>query len=510
MEKNRIILFYPKPAPRGENLVPLNLMAIARMLDPKLYEVEIINATVEKNSMHKVLNKAKEGNLLCIGVTSMTGYQIRDALRLTGQVKKHFPHIPIIWGGYHPTILPLETIKDPTVDIVVRGQGELIFRELVERFSNDFSLDDVQGIVYKTKEGKIKNNPDRPFTDLNEFPILPWHLVDTHYTIEDQRWGRMIDYYTSQGCPFNCGFCAEPAFCKRQWTGLDAERVVNEIKMLKGKYSLDAIIIRDSNFFVNKERVRKICEGLIREKLLIKLVGVNARVDTLLSYEDELWELLYSAGVRELLVGAESGSQAVLDLINKGIEVEDTLRFFAKATQHNFRVSVSLMSGLPGINHKEEFVSTLNLIDKILKKNYYGVSECYIFHYIPYPGSSLYELSKRYGFEPPLSLKGWSRMNLFYPKASWIEKECRKYVNYLSLYILRRLTNPYQPTNRIVKLAYSKFIDPVLRWRWRHRYFNFFFERYLINTFNYLGGLMARLRRQINHFKLKRRTSRVF
>ena len=116
----------------GENLLPLNLMAIARMLDSKQYDIKIINATVENDYVDTILNEMKQGNVLCLGVTSMTGYQIHDALKVTKTVKRYFSDVPIIWGGYHPTLLPKETLMDDSVDIVVRGQGEITFKLLIE------------------------------------------------------------------------------------------------------------------------------------------------------------------------------------------------------------------------------------------------------------------------------------------------------------------------------------------------------------------------------------------
>jgi len=497
MDKNRVVLFYPSPSKNAVNLIPLNLMAIARMLDPEFYKVEIVNATVEKNYISRILNKAEKGNLLCLGVTCMTGYQIHDALKVAKKVKRCFPHIPIVWGGYHPTILSIETIRESVVDIVVKGQGELTFRELIERLSNNLPFEDVSGIVYKTKDGRVRENVDRPMVDLNRFPPLPWNLIDgDRYKRFDPRWKVTMDYYTSQGCPFSCKFCAEPMFCKHRWVSLNAERVVKEIKMLKKEFNVDAITIRDSNFFVDKRRVKKICEGLIREKVGVRLIGVNGRIDTLLSYEHKMWDLLYSAGFRELLIGAESGDQTVLDMLDKKITVRDIFLFSEKATHYNFKIWVSLMVGLPGRDNKEEFRSTFNLIDHLMRKSYQAISEVHVFKYTPYPGSALYDIAKEYGFIPPRSIEGWSSMGLFHERTFGTDKNYSRYVSYLTFYVLPRLIDPYKHKNSMVRLMFKKLIDPIFRWRWQNRCFDFFVERYLIDMLNYIGALKYKLMRK--------------
>jgi len=495
MQRNKIILFYPKPEMYGENLLPLNLMAIARMLDSKQYDIKIINATVENDYVDTILNEMKQGNVLCLGVTSMTGYQIHDALKVTKTVKRYFSDVPIIWGGYHPTLLPKETLMDDSVDIVVRGQGEITFKLLIENLFDKKSLDEISGISYKTAEGEVRHNPDRPFEDLNKFPSLPWQFVDDCYVKKDAQWGRTIEYFTSQGCPFNCGFCAEKIFANKQWVSLSSERVVNEIEMLKNKYSLDAIIVRDSNFFVSKNRVKNICEDIIKRKIQIKFIAVNARIDTLLGYNDEMLKLIYAAGFRDLLIGVESGSQKVLDMIDKRIKVSDTLEFFKKISQYNFSIFASLMIGLPGIDSKEEFEDTLDLLDQMLLYSRKGVSNSYIFHYTPYPGSFLYKRAIQYGFIAPDSLEQWSKMNLYNRKSPWVSSQYKKYVNYLSLYVLRRFFYPVQSRTHLIRLLYDKIIDPVFMWRWKHRYFDFFFEKQIIDSINFMGRLMLKFKK---------------
>ena len=228
----------------------------------------------------------------------------------------------------------------------------------------------------------------------------------------------------------------------------------------------------------------------------VRLIGVNARIDTLLSYEHKMWDLLYSAGFRELLIGAESGDQTVLDMLDKKITVRDIFLFSEKATHYNFKIWVSLMVGLPGRDNKEEFRSTFNLIDHLMRKSYQAISEVHVFKYTPYPGSALYDIAKEYGFIPPRSIEGWSSMGLFHERTFGTDKNYSRYVGYLTFYVLPRLIDPYKHKNSMVRLMFKKLIDPIFRWRWQNRCFDFFVERYLIDMLNYIGALKYKLMRK--------------
>ncbi len=492
-EKNIVLLIYPSPFPRARNLVPLNLLAIARMLDPEVYKVIIVNSTEDSdyNYFEKYLRSSTD-RAVCVGITAMTGYQIKDAIKIAKWIKKAHPNLPIVWGGYHPTILPLETVQDPNVDIVVIGQGEVTFKEVVERLSKGLPLKDVRGIVFKDNDRKIVQNLDRPLEDLNNFPPLSttFNLIDRNI-LEQENMGRTMTYFTSQGCPYNCKFCAENIFSKRRWVPLDAQRVVDEIEEIITYFNVDNIRIVDNNFFANKKRVRDISEGIIKKGLKINLIKLNGRVDNLLTYEDDLWKLMYRAGIREILIGAESGDQEFLDLINKKIRVEDTVRLVEKASLNGMKVWVSLMTGIPSINQKKEFKNTINLVDKLVSLDS-DISVCQIFNYTPYPGSELFETSKQQGFNPPKSLEEWAKIDLHNFQAPWISKKYSRYANNLALYMFPRLFSPIKPKNSIVILIYG-ILDKIIQLRWRYKFFDFFFEKYIFDSIDYLRRLKTGL-----------------
>ncbi len=489
MPNGKVILFYPTPVPNAKKSLPLNLLAISRVLDRNRYQVVMVNATVDSDFIEKITGNVRDG-ALCVGITAMTGFQIREGLKIARLVKSLSPDTPIIWGGYHPSILPVETLSDPSVDIVIKGQGESAFREVVEALANKLPLESIEGISFK-KDGELKDNPPRKFQKLDEFPALPWDMIDSgRYTNFDPKWGRFLAYYSSQGCPFECGFCAETVFCRRQWVALSAERTVDEIASIVNKYGVQSILLRDSNFFVDKNRVLKICGLLTERGIRVIFFGVNARVDALLTYSDNEWELMRRAGFRELLIGAESGDQSVLDLIKKKNTVEDTFKLFQLASKHQFNLWVSLMIGLPGQDPKKEFDATISLLDRMFSSGASCVTDAYIFTYTPYPGSDLYGRAVKYGFKPPASLEEWSSMDLYAYKNPWLPRKYSRYASAVSLYILRRFFK--KPDDFFLRKWFYALIDPVFRWRWKSRYFGFFIEKYIIDAVQFVMNILRK------------------
>ena len=150
----------------------------------------------------------------------MTGFQIFDGLKTAKAFKKKYPKIPIIWGGWHPSILPLETVKNKYVDIIVRGQGDVTFTQLVHTLQDQKDLENIKGLTFKRGK-KIVSTPDREPTKLSLQPPLPYHLVDISRCTLNTEYGlKTIPYISSYGCPHRCAFCVEQIVNKRSWTAV--------------------------------------------------------------------------------------------------------------------------------------------------------------------------------------------------------------------------------------------------------------------------------------------------
>jgi radical SAM superfamily enzyme YgiQ (UPF0313 family) len=501
LNKGKIVLFRGRPNtdPRLPTFLPLGLLAVAAPLDKEGYEIIIVDAVMEKNYVEMVLNNVE--GAICLGIGTMTGYQIKEGLEVAYAVGEKYPDVPIVWGGFHPSILPGQTAEHPLVDIVVVGQGERTFQELVHCIQDKTSLKDVQGIVYK-ENGKIIENPLRPFENLDNFPSYAFHVVDVNrYIFESEAATRTVNYVSSYGCVHKCTFCAEMKMFKRRWLPRSTKAVVDDIENLVKIYGVNGVYMQDNNFFQDPERARGICEEIIRRGLKVKWCDANGRTNILSKMDDSWWSLIKEAGCYSILVGAESGSQEVLNFIDKGATVEDSFVVARNAAKYGIKVFWSLMLGFPhsetfSVPIEEEFDKTLSMVIKINKIS--TNHKILWFLLTPYPETPIYELCKRLGFKGYDSLDGWAAHDLtqeheLLRSSPWIPE---KYVGLLSQ--LNTFVFPYASSLYLYmtnaagkkKFKYLTWLFPIValvfHWsatfRLNHKFFSFPLEYNLIKT----------------------------
>ncbi|MBA2488726.1 MAG: cobalamin B12-binding domain-containing protein, partial [Chloroflexi bacterium] len=218
--RQRIILYNPRAV---FWTMPLGLLAVASALDRERYEVEIIDGRLSDDRVVTVL--AALDGALCLGIGVLTGAPIHDALAVTRAVTAARPELPIIWGGWHPSLFPTQTLHDePAIRAIVAGQGEETFAELVERLSRGRDLEAVAGVTFRAADGAVVTNPPRPTRDVEAFPPLDYGLIAVE-TYFERKARRQFDYISSVGC----AFCADPYVYRRAWFGLSPERMAREI-----------------------------------------------------------------------------------------------------------------------------------------------------------------------------------------------------------------------------------------------------------------------------------------
>lgn len=485
-DRPKIILYYPKPFLSHRPIVtaPLPLIAISSLLANENFEILIVSDSLYDKPVERVLKEA--ATALCLGITAITGYQIVDGLKMAKLTREVNPHLPIVWGGWHPTLDPKGTICSPYVDIVVRGQGERTFTELIHTLVEGGNLNNILGISYK-KDGKIFHNLDRPLEDINNFPSYPYHLIDVERVLHRTEYGsRTLNYVSSTGCPWNCGFCAEKEVHKRRWLALNPYRMVEEIEKLIRDYDVDVISFVDSEFFISKDRVRVFCEEVLRRGINIKWANPNGRIPQLLRWEETMWELIVRSGCRGILVGAESGYQPALDFMNKHMLVEETLAFAEKARKYNLKIYYSMLCGLPwSVDYNKtqrltdiEIEHTLDLADKLIKIN--PRNRIMVFLYMPYPGSNLFRHSLQIGLKVPKDLAGWGNWTSNFKTTPWISRRQEGRVAMIHNYILfvldadssEGLSASFRnPVARFLFKKAFKLFELIVKLRWRYRFF---------------------------------------
>ncbi|MFZ4796087.1 MAG: B12-binding domain-containing radical SAM protein [Bacteroidia bacterium] len=398
--------------------MPLALIAIGSYLDADKYNVIIIDARIEKNPLEKI-KTALSNNGVCFATTVLTGAPIKDAQDISRKVKALFPKIPVVWGGWHPSLFPEQTLNEPSIDIIVKGQGEITFKELLERFETNTSLEGLQGICYKNAENKVISNQERTMVDINDFPAFNYDLI--HIPDYMKLSGRkQLDYISSQGCRFRCSFCADPFMYKRGWYGFSAERMGNEIEALWKKYKFEHVHFQDETFFTNSKRVKAIAEEFIKRKLPISWFG-TMRADQGVRLEDEVWEICKQSGLEKVMIGMEAGSQEMLDYIQKDIKLEQVFDSAAKCIKYDIGINFSIIIGFPG-ESEESINSTLSMVTELRKMS--SKFNMGIFYYKPYPGNKIADELLAKGFNFATSLEEWSDFDFVgTQKSEWIREE---------------------------------------------------------------------------------------
>src|SRR3984957_19726080 len=184
--------------------MPLALLAIGSELDPSLYEVITIDARLDADAEQTGLSHLD--GALCLGVTVLTGAPISDALLISRAAKRARADLPVIWGGWHPSMFSRECLQEKSVDVTVRGQGEETFAEIVDRLAAGRVLDDCKGCTVRLSDGTIQENPARALAQVDNFRAHDYGLIPVERYFE-LKGKRQLDYISSQGCNFRCAFC---------------------------------------------------------------------------------------------------------------------------------------------------------------------------------------------------------------------------------------------------------------------------------------------------------------
>ena len=432
----KFVLFFPLTNKNNRHKVspPLSLLACAAPLLDVGIEVELIDARIEPAYRTRVLEAMAGADVL--GVSSMTGYQIADGLDISAVVKQAYPNKPVVWGGYHPSLLADQTARDTRLDLVVRGQGEQTCLDIAAWLDGRLELEELEGVTWRGPEG-VMRNPDRRIVDINQFPPMPYHLIDVERYIDFNRryhgdTRRSINYVSSFGCPHECGFCSNPEAYGRKWRGLKAERVVAEVNDLVERYDLDRVYFDDNNFFASKRRVRQICRGFSEAERKFEWFA-TIRPTQVLAYEDEDLTLIRSSGCTKFMMGAESGDNEILELIKKGNEADDVLQATRRCREHGIQPSYVFIFGFPTETWYQMQV-TLDFIKQL--KEIYADTRTTTLFFTPYPGTALTRLGLDSGYRMPESLEEWAVFDARSVETPWISKEQKEKVKQVADFYL--------------------------------------------------------------------------
>ena len=465
---------------------PLGLLSVATPVSLSGYEVKIIDQRTEPD-WRSMLIKEIEKNPICIGVSSMTGPQLQFALEIS-RIAKEYGNAPVVWGGVHPSLLPEQTLKNKNIDIVVQGEGEETFLELVQALENGKPLGSVKGIWYK-ENGGIKHSGVRPFVDLNRLPPLSYDLIDM------KKYSRIIfgiphqNFFTSRGCSRPCTFCFNTVFNGKRWRAMDPDLVVARIKDFTRKYGVKGLIINESNFFLDVERARSILRGIVQEKLDIVISKVNIDIGMLLKMKPDDFDLLQSAGCRRIPIAVESGSKKIQKLLEKPVDVQSLLQINHYLRQTPIVPNYLFMMGFP-TETKDDLADSISLAFRLIDEN--PRAGIYFNIYTPYPGTELFDTVVKYGLNVPDRVEDWIPFNYrnLVQNGPWLSEEMRKIVKMLdfcSFFIGQRpLLKPTEKTSKLGTLIGSLYA-PLARKRVKKLWYGFPIEIEFAKLFRIYG-----------------------
>ena len=164
----KIVFFFPSFA-SSEATAPLGILAVATPLLRAGYSVKLIDSTITPNYKKRVLEEVQDA--LCLAISLVTGPMIRETVEIARAVKGWNPDFPVILGGWHPSLLPKQTLEADYIDIVVRGQGEESLLEIAQHLENRSAIDLIPGIGFK-RDGKLIFTTERPLKPIVELPLL--------------------------------------------------------------------------------------------------------------------------------------------------------------------------------------------------------------------------------------------------------------------------------------------------------------------------------------------------
>ncbi len=442
-----IVLYHPG----GDRpTLPLGLVHLASLFRDR--RVTIVDGRVELAPEAQVVALCREA--LCLGVSVRTGAPIRDALRISRAARAAIPGLPVIWGGWHPSLLPGQCLSSEAVDACVVGQGEGPFAAAAHVLEARGSLHEVPGLVWRRTDGEVVRNPPGFFADVNGFPRADFGLLDLERYFR-ARGARRLDYCTSQTNAFALAW-GQPA-----WSGLCAERVVEEIRDLAHSHKLAEVCFRDEDFFHDTRRLEAICRGLPEGSRRVTWSGAG-RGDSLRRLTDDQLGLLKASGCRRVDLGLEGERPGAAE---KGRP--DVLEIVERLGRAGLGVRVSFLAGTPGEPRERlrELYRTAKAIREID-----GAFETPIYLHAPYPGSPLEEPGPE-ASPTPSSLEEWSQIDL--DSVPWPQRALSQRVSRYNFY----LGQAYRPPGRRWG---KKVVHGLARVRVRLGFFGLDLERHAV------------------------------
>ncbi len=376
---------YKEAAKKAVFYPPLGLCYLASCLIKNKHDVKIIDAEAEGKRFRDIIKDVINYKPDLVGVTS-TSPIYHTAKKVAEGIKKSLD-VPILIGGSHACVLPIKTLEDcKCFDFLILGEGEKTIVELADAIENKKSLKKIKGLVYRENEKIIQNEPRHYEKNLDNIPFPARHLLklDKYFwSVPKKGFVKTTSIMTTRGCPFQCIYCSQRNVFGRVVRSRSPENIVKEFEEVVNKHGIKHFAVLDDTVTLDRDRIIKICNLLIKKNLNITWEGMTRanRID------EELLRIMKKSGLVRLSFGIESGNQRILNVIKKGITLEDIKKAYEITKKCGIETRGSAMIGLPSETTKE-VMDTLKFIRKLK-----GCDQIYLNITTPYPGTELYDMA---------------------------------------------------------------------------------------------------------------------
>jgi anaerobic magnesium-protoporphyrin IX monomethyl ester cyclase len=379
----KVLLTVPKPIYRTRlDYPPSGVAYIAAYLlrHNKDIDVKIIDFGINDFFEQKYTKELQHFSPNIVGI-SISTLHYYNAIQIANFTREFNSEIPIIMGGPHATARPDDCLR--CCDVVVRGEGELTFNELVQRKT----LSSIEGISYK-QDGQILHNPPRKrIKNLDELPFPAYNLLDIKKYFKYP----MGSIMGSRGCPFNCTYCFSPIMWERKLTTRSPKNIADEIEFLHNQYGYSGIIFHDDTLNIPLERGINTCDELI-ERGLHKNMNFECQLRMNRQFvSSHLFKKMKEANFTRVMFGVESGSQKVLNLLRRSLTISEMKEAIKMSKNEGLKTTSFFMIG----NHGEgllDFLKTWNFVMKTrLDETGFSIAT-------PFPETEFYNSLKKEGY----------------------------------------------------------------------------------------------------------------
>jgi anaerobic magnesium-protoporphyrin IX monomethyl ester cyclase len=437
-DKQRVLLINPRISSRSHARFPLSLMALAATLEGK-YDSTLIDGNLDAEAVRAACAAVRAQPFAAVGVTVMGGPQVATAIEVSRAVRSARRDVPIVWGGYFPTLYPGVVLNSDYVDFAARGQGEDTFVELLNALASGDrdTLAQVDGLSWR-RDGVVVHNGGRAFTHRHVAPILRYErLADPRaYLVRTFLGEATVAHQAALGCRFRCTFCGVAAMFRGATALPAAERLDRDLTFLKEQIGADSIQFYDHNFFDREEDMVPLLEVLARHELPW---WCYARSDALVNLSPASWRLVRKSRLRMAYIGAETPNDQLLKSIRKGTSREQTLEVAEVCRANGVIPELSFMVAPPD-DPEGETERTFDFIRQVKRVN--PEAEIIVYVYTPLPAEVVPD-SHRLKLAPLLDIHGKPVVFPTTPdewtQRRWVDYACHADAPWLNARLRRRI-----------------------------------------------------------------------